>query len=66
MINLGTEARDLYPDYVEHDSVYESLASAYLAKGDNAAAIDELERYVHIGGRNPDIIELLAKELTGG
>ncbi len=55
--------RDLYPDYVENHSVYEFLAKAYLAKGDKADAIDELERYVHIGGRNPDTIMLLAKQL---
>ena len=32
---------------MEAGSVYEFLAEAYLAKGDKAAAIDELERYVH-------------------
>ena len=26
----------MYPDYVEHDSAYEFLAEAYLAKGDKA------------------------------
>ncbi len=46
VIRLGTEARDLYPDYVEDHSIYESLANAYLAKGNNAAAIGQLERYV--------------------
>ncbi len=64
VIRLGTEARDLYPDYVEDHSIYESLANAYLAKGNNAAAIGQLERYVHIGGRSPDTIMLLAKKLT--
>ncbi len=63
VIRLGDEARDLYPDYVEHHSVYETLAKAYLAKGDKAAAVDQLERYVHLGGRDPDSIMLLAKEL---
>ncbi len=64
VIRLGTDARDLYPDYVEHHSIYESLASAYLAKGNHAAAVDQLERYVHQGGRSPDTLMLLAKELT--
>ena len=64
VIRLGSDARDLYPDYVEHHSIYESLAKAYLAKGDKAAAVDQLEGYVHAGGRDPDTLMLLAKELT--
>ena len=64
VIRLGSEARDLYPDYVEHHSIYEALAKAYLAKGDKAAAVDQLEGYVHAGGRDPDTIMLLAKELA--
>jgi tetratricopeptide (TPR) repeat protein len=64
VIRLGNDVRDLYPDYVEHHSIYESLATAYLAKGDKTTAADLLERYVHAGGRNPDSIMLLAKELT--
>jgi len=64
VIRLGAEARDLYPDFVEHHSIYEALARAYLAKGDKAAAVDQLQRYVHIGGRDPDLIMMLAKELT--
>ena len=63
VIRLGSEARDLYPEYVEHHSVYEALAKAYLAKGNHAAAVDQLERYVHAGGRDPDSLMLLAKEL---
>jgi hypothetical protein len=64
VIRLGNDVRELYPGYVEHHSVYESLAKAYLAKGDKAPAIDQLEQYVHAGGRDPDNIMLLAKELT--
>jgi tetratricopeptide (TPR) repeat protein len=64
VIRLGNEARDLYPEYVEHHSIYESLAKAYLAKGEKAAAVGQLEAYVHAGGRDPDSIMLLAKELT--
>ena len=63
VIKEGVAIRDMYPDYVEDGSVYEFLASAYLAKDDKPAAIDELERYVKAGGRNPDSIKLLAKQL---
>src|ERR1039457_2406059 len=63
VIKEGVAIRDMYPDYVESGSVYEFLADAYLAKDDKAAAIAELERYVKAGGRNPDSIKLLAKQL---
>ena len=53
--------RDLYPDYVEKDSVYELLASLYLKKGDKAAAMAQLERYSKIGGREPETLKKLAK-----
>jgi tetratricopeptide (TPR) repeat protein len=64
VIRLGNDVRDLYPGYVEHHSVYEALAKAYLARGEKGATIDQLEVYVHAGGRDPDSIMLLAKELT--
>jgi cellulose synthase operon protein C len=60
-IKLGTESRDLYPDYVEAGSVYEALAKAYQAKENKPAAIAELAWYLKAGGRNPDSIKLLAK-----
>jgi tetratricopeptide (TPR) repeat protein len=63
VIKLGTEARDLFPDYVEAGSVYEFLAKAYLAKENTPAAMAELERYVKIGGRSPDTLKELADEL---
>jgi tetratricopeptide (TPR) repeat protein len=63
VIKEGAAIRDMYPDYVENGSVYEFLASAYLAKDDKPAAIAELERYLKAGGRNPDSIKLLAKQL---
>ena len=63
VIREGTAIRDLYPDYVEEHSVYEALAAAYIAKGDAAAAIAELERYEKIGGRSPETLELLARKL---
>jgi tetratricopeptide (TPR) repeat protein len=64
VIKEGLAIRDFYPDYVEAGSVYEFLASAYLAKEDKPAAIAELERYVHAGGRSPDSIVQLGKLLT--
>jgi len=64
VIKEGLAIRDFYPDYVEAGSVYEFLAAAYLGKNDKADAIDELERYVHAGGRSPDSIVQLGKLLT--
>lgn len=64
VIKEGTAIRDMYPDYVEDHSVYEVLAEAYLAKDDKPAATAELERYLKIGGRNPDAIMRLAKLLS--
>jgi tetratricopeptide (TPR) repeat protein len=63
VIKEGTAIRDMYPDYVENHSVYEALASAYTAKGNKPAAIGELERYAKIGGRDPESLKLLAKQL---
>jgi tetratricopeptide (TPR) repeat protein len=64
VIKLGARARDLFPDYVEAGSVYEFLAKAYLAKGNKPAAIDELERYMKAGGRDPSTLKTLADDLT--
>ncbi len=63
VIKQGTAIRDMYPDYVEEHSVYEILAAAYMAKGNKAAAIAELQRYEKIGGREPESLKLLAKNL---
>jgi len=63
VIKKGTEIRDMYPDYVEEHSVYEILAAAYMAKGNKAAAVEELQRYEKIGGRDPESLKLLAKNL---
>jgi len=63
VIKEGTAIRDYYPDYVEDHSLYELLAQAYEAKGDKKGAIDELERYVKAGGRNPESIKKAAKLL---
>ncbi len=62
-IKQGTAIRDYYPDYVEDHSIYELLAQAYEAKGDKKSAIDELQRYVKMGGRNPEAIKKDAKLL---
>ena len=64
VIKQGTAIRDLYPDYVEPGSVYEFLAAAYLAKEQKPAAMAELERYEHAGGRNPTTLKQLAGLLT--
>ena len=64
VIREGTGVRDLYPDYVEGGSVYETLAKAYEAKGDKTMAIAQLDRYVKVGGRNPDSIMQLAGMLA--
>ena len=60
VIKEGTAIRDLFPDYVEPGSVYEFLAAAYLAKEKKPEATAELERYEHIGGRNPETLKRLA------
>ena len=47
VIKQGTAIRDLFPDYVEAGSVYEFLASAYLAKNDKPAAIGRAGALYH-------------------
>ncbi|MGI8988415.1 MAG: tetratricopeptide repeat protein [Bryobacteraceae bacterium] len=63
VIEKAKAIRDLYPDYVEAANVYEFLSTAYLAKGDKAAATSELERYSRVGGRNPATLKKLASLL---
>jgi tetratricopeptide (TPR) repeat protein len=60
VIQEGTAIRDIYSDYVETGSVYEFLSDAYLAKGDKAKAIAELERYAGVGGRDPSLLKHLS------
>ena len=60
VITEGNAIRDIYPDYVELGSVYEFLSDAWLAKGDKAKAMAELERYSTTGGRNPATLKELA------
>ncbi|MBZ5727732.1 MAG: tetratricopeptide repeat protein [Acidobacteriia bacterium] len=64
IIKAGPAIRDIYRDYVEEHSAYELLATAYLARDNKSAAIAELDRYVRQGGRNPDSIKLLGKQLA--
>lgn len=64
LIKQATLVRDWYPDFVEHGSAYERLADAYAAKGDKGKAIEELQRYSKIGGRDPATIKKLAGWLT--
>lgn len=64
VLKIGPGIRDMYPDFVEPGNAYELIANAYIAKGDKPAAIDELLRWVHAGGRNPDSIMQLGKLLT--
>jgi tetratricopeptide (TPR) repeat protein len=52
--------RDLFPEFVEPGCAYELLVSAYIAKGDKAAAATELTRYSKAGGRDPASIKQLA------
>jgi Flp pilus assembly protein TadD len=42
-------------------NVYEFLAQAYLAKGDKAKAIAQLEKYSKIGGRDPRPLKELSE-----
>jgi tetratricopeptide (TPR) repeat protein len=60
VLREGGEIRDIYPDYVEANSVYELMAEAYIGKGDKASAIRSLEAYAKQGGRSPATLKKLA------
>jgi tetratricopeptide (TPR) repeat protein len=60
VLSAGPALRDLYPDYVEAGSVYETLADAHLAAGDKRKAATELEAYAKTGGRDPFVLKRLA------
>jgi tetratricopeptide (TPR) repeat protein len=64
IIQYGKEWEDVYPSYVEMGSIYEYMADAYRAKGDTKDAVDQLEQYVHRGGRNPTSFKALATDLV--
>jgi tetratricopeptide (TPR) repeat protein len=61
VIKQGLAIRDLYPDYVELGNVYDFLAQAYLAKNDKPKAMEQLEAYSKIGGRDPVTLKQLAQ-----
>ena len=62
-IKEGEAIRDMYTDYVEMGNVYDSLAQAWLGKGDKAKATSELELYSKVGGRDPQSLKELSKLL---
>ncbi|MFZ0593077.1 MAG: tetratricopeptide repeat protein [Bryobacteraceae bacterium] len=59
-IQQGESASTIYRDFVGGGNVYELLAKAYMANGDNGAAIANLELYRDRGGRDPSILKQLA------
>ena len=64
VIKKSEALRDIYPDYVERGNLYEFRAEAFLALGNKPDAIQELERYAKIGGRNPETLKKLASLLV--
>ena len=61
VIREGPTVRDYYPDYTGDGSAYEALADAYDRKGNQAAAIAELEKYSNEGGTNVLSLKKLAE-----
>lgn len=49
-----------YPDYVDPGSAYELLAEASEKKGDKAKAIQILQAWAKVGGRQPETLKKLA------
>jgi tetratricopeptide (TPR) repeat protein len=64
VIARGPAVRDLYPEFVESGSVYETIAASYTAIHNDAGAREELSRYWHAGGRSPAALKQLADLLT--
>ncbi len=60
IVKEGARARDLYPDYVEAGNTYELLANLYINKKEFPKAIEQLQKYADVGGRNPAILKKLA------
>lgn len=63
VLTLAPPLLETYPDFVEEGSVYEVLASVYEKKGNPAALIAVLERYMRTGGRSPATLKKLASAL---
>lgn len=64
VIEKSAAIRDIYPDYVEPGNIYEFRADAFVALRNKPAAIDELERYAKVGGREPETLKKLATLLA--
>lgn len=60
VLKEGAEVRQMYPEYVFSGSVYQYLAEADVAKGDQRAAADTLAAYDKLGGQNPALLKELA------
>ena len=60
LIPKAEQARDWYPDYVELGNAYEFLSVAWKNKGDKAKETAVLEQYSKIGGRDPELLKVLA------
>jgi cellulose synthase operon protein C len=61
IIPKAEQALAWYPDYVELGNPYEFLSVAWKEKGDKAKETQVLEQYSKIGGRDPDLLKVLAK-----
>jgi tetratricopeptide (TPR) repeat protein len=61
VIRDGQTVRDYYPDYTGGESAYEALADAYKRKGNQAAAMAELEKYSNAGGTSVESLKKLAE-----
>ncbi len=61
VIREASAVRDEYPDYTGVGSAYEALAAAYKQKGNPAAAVAELEKYLEHGGTSVSSLKKLAE-----
>ena len=61
VIRDALAVRDAYPDYTGNGSAYEALASAYKHRGDQKAAMAELEKYSNAGGTSVESLKKLAE-----
>ena len=59
-IEIASKLKPMFPEFVENGNVYETLAGAWLAKGDKPAAARELREYAANGGRDPAWLKRLA------
>ena len=59
-IDGARAAIDIFPDYVEADSPHLLLANAFEAREERAEAVQALERFRELGGREPASLKRLA------